>query len=126
LPNLPSRRVNIWLKLVYNNRGAQADDCVWWQGNQNCGGTASSGFYWLGGTPRASFYLRVIGAATREDAIVVDPDIDDSNCVDDADLLAVLFAFGNTGSGLDEDVNCDGTVDDADLLEVLFNFGSGC
>jgi len=27
---------------------------------------------------------------------------------------------------LDEDVNCDGTVDDADLLEVLFNFGNGC
>ena len=53
-------------------------------------------------------------------------DVDGSGCVDDADLLAVLFAFGNSGSGLDEDVNCDGTVDDADLLEVLFNFGSGC
>jgi hypothetical protein len=53
-------------------------------------------------------------------------DVDGNGCVDDADLLAVLFAFGNSGSGLDEDVNCDGTVDDADLLEVLFNFGSGC
>jgi hypothetical protein len=31
-------------------------DLFWWQGNQNCGGTASSRFYWLGGTPRASFY----------------------------------------------------------------------
>ena len=101
-------------------------DLFWWQGNQNCGGTASSGFYWLGGTPRASFYIKVTGAATLADAIVPNPDIDGSSCVDDADLLAVLFAFGSTGSGLDEDVNCDGTVDDADLLEVLFNFGSGC
>jgi hypothetical protein len=68
----------------------------------------------------------VTGAATLADAIVSNPDIDGSGCVDDADLLAVLFAFGSTGSGLDEDVNCDGTVDDADLLEVLFNFGNGC
>lgn len=53
-------------------------------------------------------------------------DVNGDGCVDDSDLLAVLFAFGNTGSGLPEDVNGDGTVDDADLLEVLFNFGSGC
>ncbi len=51
-------------------------------------------------------------------------DVDGNGCVDDADLLAVLFAFG--GQGGPEDVNCDGVVDDADLLEVLFNFGSGC
>jgi hypothetical protein len=70
--------------------------------------------------------MKVKGAATLADAIVSNPDIDGSGCVDDADLLAVLFAFGNSGSGLDEDVNCDGTVDDADLLEVLFNFGNGC
>ena len=53
-------------------------------------------------------------------------DVDGSGCVDDADLLAVLFAFGNSGSNLPEDVTRDGTVDDADLLVVLFNFGSGC
>lgn len=52
-------------------------------------------------------------------------DVNQDGCVDDADLLAVLFAFGGQG-GAGEDVNCDGTVDDADLLEVLFNFGSGC
>ena len=47
--------------------------------------------------------------------------------MDDADLLAVLFNFGSSGSNLGrEDTNCDGTVDDADLLQVLFNFGSGC
>ena len=54
-------------------------------------------------------------------------DVDANGCVDDADLLAVLSAFGNTGSNLGRvDVNCDQTVDDADLLQVLFNFGSGC
>ncbi len=56
-----------------------------------------------------------------------DGDVDRNGCVDDADLLAVLFAFGQTGNTLGRvDVNCDGRVDDADLLEVLFNFGSGC
>ena len=49
-------------------------------------------------------------------------DVDNNGCVDDADLLAVLFAFGTS----DADANGDGIVDDADLLQVLFNFGSGC
>jgi len=40
-------------------------------------------------------------------------------------LLNVLFAFGQTGSS-PADVNCDGIVDDADLLSVLFAFGQGC
>ncbi|MEN3002575.1 MAG: hypothetical protein ABDI19_12135 [Armatimonadota bacterium] len=53
-------------------------------------------------------------------------DVDGDGCVNDADLLAVLFAFGQTGSGLPEDLNGDGIVNDADLLEVLFNFGIGC
>ncbi len=52
-------------------------------------------------------------------------DVDENGCVDDADLLAVLFAFGSSEAGR-EDANCDGIVDDADLLTVLFNFGSGC
>jgi outer membrane protein assembly factor BamB len=52
-------------------------------------------------------------------------DIDSNGCVDDADLLTVLFNFGATGTN-PADVNRDGTVDDADLLEVLFNFGDGC
>jgi len=75
-------------------------------------------------------------AATRRDeAFLLDTqgcasengDVDANGCVDDADLLAVLFNFGNTGNALGrEDTNCDGIVDDADLLTVLFNFGSGC
>ncbi len=51
-------------------------------------------------------------------------DADDNGCVDDADLLTVLFSFG--GADAQADLNRDGVVDDADLLEVLFNFGSGC
>ncbi len=54
-------------------------------------------------------------------------DVNQDACVDDADLLAVLFAFGSSGPNLGRvDVNCDGIVDDADLLTVLFNFGGGC
>jgi probable HAF family extracellular repeat protein len=52
-------------------------------------------------------------------------DVDRNGCVDDADLLQVLFAFGGRGYR-NEDLNWDGTVDDADLLQVLFHFGSGC
>jgi probable HAF family extracellular repeat protein len=53
-------------------------------------------------------------------------DVNSDGCVDDADLLAVLFAFGQSGASMREDVNSDGIVDDADLLTVLFAFGQGC
>lgn len=53
-------------------------------------------------------------------------DVNNDGCVDDADLLQVLFDFGNGGDGLSSDVNQDCVVDDADLLQVLFSFGSGC
>jgi len=78
---------------------------------------------------------RGYNAATRRtEAFLLDTrctahngDVNRNGCVDDADLLAVLYAFGNRGSNLGRvDVNCDGAVDDADLLTVLFNFGSGC
>jgi WD40 repeat protein len=53
-------------------------------------------------------------------------DVNGDGCVDDADLLAVLFVFGQSGSNLPEDLNDDGVVNDADLLEVLSNFGRRC
>ncbi len=53
-------------------------------------------------------------------------DVDDSGCVDDADLLAVLFAFGSSATNLPGDLDENGIVDIADLLIVLFNIGSGC
>jgi hypothetical protein len=53
-------------------------------------------------------------------------DTNADGCVDDSDLLEVLFQFGQMGDSLAGDVNRDGTVDDADLLVVLFEFGGGC
>lgn len=50
-------------------------------------------------------------------------DINDDDVIDDADLLQVLFAFGQSGAN-PADVNGDSVVDDADLLMVLFNFGA--
>ncbi|OYT69325.1 MAG: hypothetical protein CFK48_08560 [Armatimonadetes bacterium CP1_7O] len=50
-------------------------------------------------------------------------DANGDNIIDDADLLEVLFNFGQSGSDLNADLNVDGLVDDADLLIVLFNFG---
>ena len=52
------------------------------------------------------------------------PDVDGNGCVDEADLLAVLFNFGSGDPA--PDLNGDGIVDDADLLTVLFSFGEGC
>ncbi|GIV08451.1 MAG: hypothetical protein KatS3mg019_0542 [Fimbriimonadales bacterium] len=52
-------------------------------------------------------------------------DVTGNHCVDDEDLLLILFNFGAVGNNI-ADVNCDGIVDDADLLIVLFNFGFGC
>ncbi len=51
-------------------------------------------------------------------------DVNGDGCVDDSDLLLVLFQFGSANP--QADLNRDGIVDDADLLLVLFNFGSGC
>ncbi len=50
-------------------------------------------------------------------------DANGDNFIDDADLLEVLFQFGQTGSNLSGDLDGSGVVDDADLLIVLFNFG---
>ncbi|GIV11287.1 MAG: hypothetical protein KatS3mg020_0778 [Fimbriimonadales bacterium] len=64
------------------------------------------------------------GSGEQDLVLAIQGDVNDDGCVDDADLLVVLFAFG--GSNPLADVNGDGSVDDADLLIVLFNFGNGC
>jgi probable HAF family extracellular repeat protein len=51
-------------------------------------------------------------------------DVDRNGCVDDADLLQVLFAFGGRGYR-NEDLNWDGTVDDADLLRCCSTSAAG-
>lgn len=72
------------------------------------------------------------GANERIEAYLLDTwrdgDTNGDGCIDDADLLKALFAFGSAGTGYTrhEDINKDGIVDDADLLMVLFNFGNGC
>jgi hypothetical protein len=77
--------------------------------------------------PCIAFVVQYLSDRVRLVArLTTSPDVDGDGCVDDADLLAVLFAFGQTGSNLAEDINCDEVVDDADLLSVLFAFGSGC
>ena len=94
---------------------------------------ATGGTFDLGGTvgqPDASSALTggafsLTGGFWFTPCILSNGDVDGNGCVDDADLLQVLFAFGATGLN-PADLNCDGTVDDADLLTVLFNFGSGC
>jgi dipeptidyl aminopeptidase/acylaminoacyl peptidase len=58
--------------------------------------------------------------------VPVEGDATGNGCVDDQDLLLVLFDFGRTGEGLLSDLNGNGVVDDADLLIVLFNYGAGC
>jgi hypothetical protein len=72
--------------------------------------------------------LAALGAPTAAGIpIPIAGDVNRDGCVDDADLLQVLFNFGvNNPCIALEDLNRDGTVDDADLLLVLFNFGSGC
>ncbi len=70
----------------------------------------------------AAFYdnLSIAAVAQSEQ----EGDVDGNGCVDDSDLLAVLFAFGSSDPATD--LNDDGIVDDADVLTVLFNFGGGC
>ncbi|MDW8106952.1 MAG: matrixin family metalloprotease [Armatimonadota bacterium] len=51
-------------------------------------------------------------------------DMDGNGCVNNADLLLVLFNFGTNNPAADG--NGDGVVNNADLLLVLFNFGQGC
>lgn len=53
-------------------------------------------------------------------------DVNRDGCVDDTDLLSVLFRFGESGAGLNEDLDGDGLIDDGDLLTILFSFAQGC
>jgi len=66
---------------------------------------------------------------------VIRSDVNGDGCVDDEDLLAVLFCLGNLVNVGEEDVNLrvdclsadvnmDGFVDDSDLLTVLLHLGT--
>lgn len=58
--------------------------------------------------------------------IPIQPDINQDGCVDDADLLELLFQFGQNGAALSGDIDHNEVVDDSDLLLLLFHFGRGC
>ncbi|GIV11587.1 MAG: hypothetical protein KatS3mg020_1078 [Fimbriimonadales bacterium] len=110
-------------------------DLTWWTIDGGGITFATGGSFELGGTagqPDATRLNELAGGAFRMtggfwfvSCLITNGDVDGNGCVDDADLLQVLFNFGATGFNL-ADVNCDAIVDDADLLTVLFNFGSGC
>jgi hypothetical protein len=108
-------------------------ELTWWTIDGGGVTFATGGTFNLGGTvgqPDASNALTggtysLTGGFWFTPCITSNGDVDGNICVDDADLLTVLFNFGLTGLN-PADLNCDGTVDDADLLTVLFNFGSGC
>lgn len=74
-------------------------------------------------TGRSEAYLLDTGASCSPH----NGDVNLDGCVDDADFIAVLFAFGQGGCSLGRvDVTCDGTVDDEDLLRLALHFGDGC
>ncbi len=117
-----------------NAQSGGSYDLSWWTIDGGGITFATGGSFALGGTvgqPDASNALTG-GAFSLTGGFWFTPvciptngDVDGNGCVDDADLLQVLFAFGSSGSN-PADVNCDSLVDDADLLTVLFNLGDGC
>lgn len=74
------------------------------------------------GRPGRYPYYTVIGF--KGELMTCGADLDCSGCVDDSDLLTVLFNFGTENAA--GDINGDGITDEADLLEVLLGFGQGC
>lgn len=111
----------IWANSPYNTircpDGAEhASRVAGWAGSTTAGGVYTISLTGAQGVTRGN---------PADCCIASNGDVNRNGCVDDADLLIVLFAFGSTGAN-PADVNCDGVVDDADLLVVLFNFGSGC
>ncbi len=89
-------------------------------------GDLTGAFQWSAPLNQGGLLAARVHYALDTEAAPLQGDVDRSGCVDDSDLLAVLFAFGRMGMFLPEDVNMDGVVDDSDMLTVLFQFGAGC
>jgi WD40 repeat protein len=103
-----------------------SDGAIVLQDDREIGAQSSVAINRVSVSPRGDYL-----AYTRSDANLITvrnpfppTDVNGNGCVDDADLLVVLFTFGSSIS--DGDVNGDGVVDDADLLQVLFDFGTNC
>lgn len=123
------------LLLSFSNAQQGGDfDLSWWSIDAGGYTFATGGQFELGLTigqhdAHAELYVPggtfLNGGFWFEPCLTANGDVDRNGCVDDADLLQVLFAFGAEGPN-NADQNCDLRVDDADLLIVLFNFGAGC
>lgn len=93
-------------------------------------GAANPMVGWTGSGGSGNYGIALTGAyfvaqGGCESGPQCDGDANQDSRVDDADLLIVLFQFGQSGFGLQGDVDNNGIVDDGDLLIVLFNFGCG-
>lgn len=86
------------------------------------GTTAAGGAYTI--AMQGAFFVDEAGC--DEGPPCPEADVDGDCCVNDSDLLIVLFSFGDFGFDLPGDINGDFVVNDADLLLVLFSFGEGC
>ncbi len=116
----------------FNRDAVDANGALLWSsGTLSCADNTNPIAGWTGSTAAGGAY-----SITLQGAYFVSPqgcdtgpscegDANNDGVVDDADLLIVLFNFGQSGFNIPGDVNNDGTVDDADLLIVLFNFGCG-
>lgn len=89
-------------------------------------GDVTGAFQWRVPLGQGQSFATKVHYALNTDAPPMQGDVNRDGCVDDSDLLAVLFVFGNRGIFLPEDVDLNGIVDDSDLLTVLFQFGTGC
>ena len=69
--------------------------------------------------------VALLGSGSAQSLVLTNGDVNSDNQVDDADLVPILFAMGQScPSGCPEDLNGDGVVNDADLVIVLFNLGA--
>lgn len=80
--------------------------------------TMEGPFSWLG---KRISNVNVTGNVDLGTVMLTNGDVNGDGTVNDDDLLAVLFAFGEAGGPAD--LNGDGIVNDEDLLLVLFAFG---
>jgi hypothetical protein len=117
----------------YNRDAVDANgSALWSSGALSCASNSNPIAGWTGTTSAGGAYgIALTGAyfvaqgGCEGGPGQCDGDANRDGRVDDADLLIVLFQFGQSGFGLQGDVDNNGTVDDADLLVVLFNFGCG-
>ena len=136
MPGPNDRPLNGWAIVIEDQQGNQLTRFTDANGEYRYENIPAGEYRLVQMTPPGWLPISPVGGETQIDvrqnsAVRIDfanvllGDVNGDQCVNDADLLAVLLAFGSAGENLPEDINGDGTVDDSDLLLVLFNFGNG-